>query len=75
MKDPVEHTFRQFEFVDENSNVRIQSAFHEKVPAEGMVALVRFLGKVYCWVDKRTVIGGKQYDAPGSYTTTQTENI
>jgi hypothetical protein len=32
--------------------------------------LVRFGGKVYWWVDWRAVIGGKQYDAPGSYTTT-----
>jgi hypothetical protein len=30
---------------------------------------------MYWWVDYRAAIGGKQYDAPGSYTTTQTENI
>jgi hypothetical protein len=31
---------------------------------------VRFGGKVYWWVDLRAAIGAKQYDAPGSYTTT-----
>jgi hypothetical protein len=36
----------------------------------GMSALVRFGGKVYCWVDYRAANGGKQYDAPGSYTVT-----
>jgi hypothetical protein len=41
----------------------------------GVSALVRFGGNVYCWVDERAAIGRKQYDAPGSYTTTQTENI
>jgi hypothetical protein len=39
------------------------------VPA-GRAALVRFGGKVYWWVDYRAAIGGKQYDAPASYTTT-----
>jgi hypothetical protein len=49
----------------------LQSAFHEKVPAWWCW----FGGKVYCRVDYRPAIGGTQYDAPGSYTTTQTENI
>jgi hypothetical protein len=29
----------------------VQSAFHEKVPAGGVSAMVRFGGKVYWWVD------------------------
>jgi hypothetical protein len=40
-----------------------------------VAALVRFRGQSIVWVDYRAAIGGKQYDAPGSYTTTQTENI
>jgi hypothetical protein len=32
------------------------------------VVLVLGGGGVYGWVDERAAIGGKQYDAPGSYT-------
>jgi len=35
-----------------------------------VLALVRFGGKVYWRVDFRAATGGKQYDAPASYTTT-----
>jgi hypothetical protein len=44
-------------------------------PCGEVLALVRFGGEMYWWVDYRAAIGGTQYDAPGSYTTTQTENI
>jgi hypothetical protein len=45
----------------EQLRVKLQSAFYEKVPAGG---------NVYCWVDYRAAIGGKQYDASGGYTVT-----
>jgi hypothetical protein len=38
------------------------------------VALVWCRGNVYCQVDYGAAVGGK-YDAPYSYTITQTENI
>jgi hypothetical protein len=44
----------------------VQSAFHEKVPA----GRCWFEGKVYWWLDYKAAIGGKQCDAPGSYTAT-----
>jgi hypothetical protein len=44
----------------------LQSAFHEKVPAGGLAALVRFGGKVFWRVDYRAAIGRKEYDAPAS---------
>jgi hypothetical protein len=36
----------------------------------GVSALVQYGGNVYWWVDYRAGIGGKQYDASGSYTVT-----
>jgi hypothetical protein len=50
----------------EYMRLNVQSAFHEKVPA----GCCWFRRKVYWWVDYRAAIGGKQYDAPGSYTAT-----
>jgi hypothetical protein len=38
-------------------------------PCGEVRALVRFVVRVDWWVDYRASIGGKQYDAPGSYTT------
>jgi hypothetical protein len=39
-------------------------------PCGVAAAVMRFGGKVYYQVDSRAAIGGKQYDASGSYTTT-----
>jgi hypothetical protein len=35
-----------------------------------VLAQVQFGQKVYWWVDYRAAVGGKQYYAPGIYTTT-----
>jgi hypothetical protein len=39
-------------------------------PCGEVRALVRFGGRVDWWVEYKAAIGGKQYDAPGSYTAT-----
>jgi hypothetical protein len=59
----------------EDQNMGAYSPHFTRKSLRGLGASGAVRGEVFWLVDKRGAIGGKQYDAPGRYTTTQTENI